>query len=164
MTTSHTLRVTVAPLHWIHKGRSWDFHMDSLDLFIRLFKQKNKVNIGPVSLQGSASDAVWWGQAGGRVGQWGHCAPGHDAETRPGSDLDQASLLDTHTLLQMCVYGCRYDGESERHADRLSWGSDCVPSVMWGRCSGLGYLVVRVRFMLYILHTQLFTSVIVGIA
>lgn len=66
-------------------------------------------------LQGCTAEHFWWGAPGGHHGlrRYGSSVP--DEAPGPGSDAHQAALLDSDTLQQVCVHGCRHHGEKIRH-------------------------------------------------
>lgn len=64
--------------------------------------------------QRCAAEHFWWGAPCGHhgLGRYGSSVP--DEAPGPGSDTDQAALLDSDTLQQVCVHGCRHHGEKIR--------------------------------------------------
>lgn len=103
---------TTRPGNWLHW---WGLMLRNLAGNFTFAQWGKDAAIGVTQLysapQGCAAEHFRWGAPGGHhgLGRCGSSVP--DEAPRPGSDTDQAALLDSDALQQVCVHGCRHHGE-----------------------------------------------------
>lgn len=102
---------TTRPGNWLHW---WGLMLQNLAgnfTFAQYSKDTaNRVTQVRSAPQGCAAEHFWWGAPGGHHGLGRYGSSVADEAPGPGSDADQAALLDSDALQQVCVHGCRHHG------------------------------------------------------